>query len=154
MVKKLFQGIQVPLFLSLFVLFTLNSCTEDHYYETDPSAYWDAFNLTVQNGHWGWDNSSECYFYEFVDDRISKYVVTDGVVDVKIVVDGVYKPLEYTAYYYQETGPGTGYFYSETINCEYRQGAIRFNVRASDLFDGTELTYQPKTYNFRVVLIW
>jgi len=151
--KNLFSLTKLLLVFSTIILI-LSSCVEEKYYPVDESAYWDNRKITVKQRQWQWDNVKECYFYEEDAPWIGNFIASDGIVIGLVRNEGTLKPLPFTAYYYQETSPNNGYFFSETISYEYKTNYIRFNVAASDLFDGTDPTYLPKEYEFQIRLIW
>lgn len=145
MKKQLLNFGKIVILLFSF-LFVFNSCSDNDtkYIETN----WKTINFTVNQNDWRWDNTDECYYYDFDVPELSQFIVTDGLVDAAVLL-GSYRPLSFTANYYDETNK---VFYSEVINYEYATGSIRFNVTSSILFDNA--IYKPQTYNFKVTLVW
>jgi hypothetical protein len=145
----------------MFVLVSylvLASCTEDNYYknsEEEPSAYWAKYTIHVDQSQWRWDPERGCYYYETNPTWMTEYIAKNGVVAAFIDKgNDLYYPLPYVAYYYQQNSPVNGYYFSETINCEFAPGYLCFNVTASDLFDNTNVNYLPESYFFQVRLVW
>ena len=109
---------------------------------------WRVFPMTVKGDHWQWDADREAYYYFFEESQISKFVATDGLVQVAIEDGDAYYPLPYTRHLYDND------FITETVSYEYGPGWIRFNFSASDLFDNTPNNYKPGTHTFKVTLLW
>ncbi|MDR1808900.1 MAG: hypothetical protein LBR34_00660 [Prevotella sp.] len=160
--KKLLRT-KAMLVLAGFSLLAL-SCTEEHYYnnggETEPSAYWSNYAIDVSQDQWRWDANRECYFYEVTPSPawLTEYIAKNGIVQALIKAEDngytTFYPLTYVAHYYQQTGPDSGYFYTETISYEFDTNYLRFNVAASDLYDNTDASYLPQSYHFQVRLVW
>ncbi|GAB6010510.1 hypothetical protein [Viscerimonas tarda] len=154
MKKKLFFWTNISL-LFLGVLMFSASCSDDNDSRIipDESAYWDKRTIVVTPQQWLWDSEQECYFYSERVPWLDSFIASDGIVIALINNSGTYKPLPFTANYYEPANPG-GYFYSETIDYEYGASYIRFNVKESLLFSDTDQYYVPGTYEFQLRLIW
>jgi hypothetical protein len=155
--KRLLQ-LQVILALLGFS-FLISSCTEDHYYDKDrenePDAYWGKYVIDVPQNQWRWDGNRECYYYEATPAPtwLTEYIANNGVVLALIDDGNTFYPLPHVAHYYQPMG-ASGYFFTETISYEFDVNYLRFNVAASDLYDNTDVNYQPQSYRFQVRLVW
>ncbi|MDR1810563.1 MAG: hypothetical protein LBR34_09225 [Prevotella sp.] len=139
-------------------LLFLSSCSDDNYRsgEDEPSAYWGKYSVSVGQNQWQWDRDRECYYYVVTPSPtwLTEYIALNGIVQVLIDTGNTFQPLPYVAHYYQQTGASSGYFFTETISCEFDINYLRFNVAASDLFDNTDPNYLPQSYVFQVRLVW
>ncbi len=152
MTKNLLKLTKVTLLvLSISLLF--GSCTKEVTEEVymDNPTQWDVRDFVVNENMWLWDPVDECYYFQFPYSALSDFVAENGVVTVSAYIDGTFRPLAFTSYFYDEKS----HYVSETVNFEYTTNFIRFNVTASDLFDNINVnTFKPGKYTFKATLIW
>lgn len=151
MTKKILNLSKIALFI-FSISFLLGSCTKETFIENPAiETQWDVRDFVVRDNMWLWDPVDECYYCEFTHNQLTDFVAEDGVVSVSAFIDGTFRPLAFTTYFYDTQS----HFVSETINFEYGARFIRFNVTASDLFDNVNVnTFRPGTYTFKTTLIW
>lgn len=151
MTKKLLKLTKVAL-LIFSISFLLGSCTKEYYTnDTIHETQWDVRDFVVSPNMWIWDSKDECYYCEFTHPMLSEFVAEDGAVSASAFIDGTFRPLAFTSYFYDEQS----HYVSETINFEYGTNFIRFNITASDLFDNVNVsTFKPGAYTFKTTLIW
>lgn len=146
--KKRLQNFTKVALLLLGVTFILNSCTEEKYYD---STSWQTIPFTVEKADWKWDDVDECYYYEFSVPEMTSYIAEKGVITGAVLLDGTYRPLEYSYYFYDDVNK---MYIEETVNFEYGKNFVRFNVKSLDLFDGTAPTYLPNKHIFKITMVW
>lgn len=122
---------------------------------------WKIVNITVENGHWGWDDIAKRYeaIYELPDlnEDIYKYGAVLGYIFVGVEGQNEVQKLLPYVHTYDDVNP----FYTETISfdIQYKKDGVKdpsvaFYIQSSDLFGSEELAEFLPAYNFRLVLIW
>lgn len=98
------------------------------------------------------------YFYAAVNvPEITENVFDNGQVQAYIVYDRNSKDamqhlLPYVRHYEEQLPDSTWTYYTETVDCVYGIGWIEFNYRASDFAYEDDVTINPNTMDFRVVI--
>lgn len=149
MKTKLTNLLKITLAVCAMLLFS-NSCTEEKDIYIDNPTKWHTHDFKVSKGDWKWDDKDASYFYEFSYPELTNFVATAGTVTAATLIDGTYRPLEYTTYFLNENGQ----YCAETVNFEYGTNFVRFNIVTLDLFDNAKLNFQPNTFQFKVNLSW
>lgn len=105
---------------------------------------WKIVEFTVENGDWyPHRGESESFFYYDINiPELTQEIASDGAVMVYIIdYDGVNYPLPHEGKY-----PG----YAENIRFNYSRGGVTIEVVPSD----QNLSYQPLTYKFKIMLLY
>lgn len=137
--KKLF--LLSGLFL---ILFTLNSCNNDYYYNT-----MDTIIVTIYEKDWKLEstNTEEYYYYEMRINEITNSVLINGDVSVYLQTGRDSSPNLYPLPDVKTWDDGK-FIYTETISFEILSpNTIAFKVERSDLS-----SVRPGTMKFKVVV--
>ena len=121
---------------------------------------WDIVNITVSKNDWQWNNEAAQWEAVYDLPELTEFIYEKGaqlgyVFIGEQGVNEVQKLLPYVDTWYRgDDTNGDPIYFTETISVDYQLGnpsTIAFFIKDSQLAQDPEA---PRTYTFRIVLIW
>jgi len=142
--------------LVISALFVFSSCTDDKTEEIwiDNPTEWKVFDITVNKSQWQWEDGQDFGLYfcsKNVPELTTAIAERGGIIIDRVIDNSFYRRLPITEYLY--ANPPLGY-YAQTIDFEYGDGWIDFNIKQSDLYDNTPVDIIPDAMTFKVTIFY
>jgi hypothetical protein len=121
---------------------------------------WDIVNITVNQNDWEWNNEAAQWEAVYDLPELTEFIYEQGaqlgyVFIGEQGVDEVQKLLPYVdTWYAGDDTNGDPVYFTETISVDFQLGnpsTVAFFIKDSQLAQDPDA---PRTYNFRIVLIW